>query len=218
MAVEGIEIYNESTYVEFHLLLCELLFRFKDSLERLCNLKGESPTVEKILEHLIRVRIMGHYLKTMARSAAIETHLQSISNSLIVDINKSWMPPKPEEVNDTDFVDFQCFKPFSIQKGKTILPWESYRDWLMLMIHYFDAAEVLGDFASKLKIEPDAAISITILTPLLSNKWMLPWTELLENKHFFPVLPAVSSGRELIEFLNNQVEPLSNFAFFFISS
>ena len=85
----------------------------------------------------------------------------------------------------------------------------------MLMIHYFDAAEVLGDFAPKLKIEPDAAISITILTPLLSNKWMLPWTELLENKHFFPVLPAVSSGRELIEFLNNPVKPPSNLALFY---
>ena len=117
---------------------------------------------------------MRHYLKTMARSAAIETHLQSISNSLIVDINKLWMPPKPEEVDDTDFVDFQRFKPFSIQKGKPILPWESYRDWLMLMIHYFDAAEVLGGFALKLKIEPDAAISITILTPPLSNRWVIP--------------------------------------------
>ena len=111
-AVEGIKICNESTYVEFHLLLCELLFRLKDSLERLRNLKGESLTVEEILEHLIRVQVMGHYLKTMARSAAIETHLQSISNSLIVDINKLWMPPKPEEVNDTYFVDFQRFKPF----------------------------------------------------------------------------------------------------------
>ena len=78
------------------------------------RVKGESPTVKEILEHLIRVWVMGHYLKTMARSAAIETHLQSISNSLIVDIDKSWMPHKPKEVDDTDFVDFQCFKPFSI--------------------------------------------------------------------------------------------------------
>ena len=85
----------------------------------------------------------------------------------------------------------------------------------MLMIHYFDAAEVLGGFALKLKIEPDAAISITILTPPLSNRWMIPWTELLENKHLFPVLPVVFSGRDLIEFLNNQVEPLSNLAFFY---
>ena len=85
----------------------------------------------------------------------------------------------------------------------------------MLMVHYFDAAEVLHVFASKLKIEPDAAISITILTPPLSNKRMLPWTELLKNERFFPALPAVSSGRELIEFLNNQVEPLSNLAFFY---
>ena len=29
------------------------------------------------------------------------------------------------------------------------------------------------------------------------------------------MLPAVSSGRELIEFLNNQVEPLSNLTFFY---
>ena len=85
----------------------------------------------------------------------------------------------------------------------------------MLMIHYFDATEVLGDFASKLKIKPDTAISITILTPLLSNKWMLPWTELLKNKHLLPVLPAVSSGRGLIEFLNNPVKPPSNLTFFY---
>ena len=85
----------------------------------------------------------------------------------------------------------------------------------MLMVHYFDAAEVLNGFASKVKNEPDAAISITILTPPLSNKRMLPWTKLLENEHFFPALPVVSSGRELIEFLNNQVEPPSNLAFFY---
>ena len=114
-AVEGIEIYNENTYVEFHLLLCELLFWFKDSLERLHNLQGKSLTVERILMHLTRVRVLGCYLKTMARSAAIETHLQSISNILIVDTNKSWMPDLEfEEVEDTDFVDFHRFKPFSI--------------------------------------------------------------------------------------------------------
>ena len=83
------------------------------------------------------------------------------------------------------------------------------------MIHYFDAADIFDDFALKLKIEPNAAISITILTPLLSNKQMLPWTELLKNERLFPVLPVVSSGRELIEFLNNQVKPLSNLAFFY---
>ena len=37
------------------------------------------------------------------------------------------------------------------------------------------------------------------------------------EERFFPALPAVSSGRELIEFLNlnNQVEPPSNLAFFY---
>ena len=56
----------------------------------------------------------------------------------------------------------------------------------MLMVHYFDAAEVLNVFASKLKIESDAAISITILTPPLSNKRMLSWTELLKKRALLP--------------------------------
>ena len=38
---------------------------------------------------------------------------------------------------------------------------------------------------------------------------------MLENKRLFPALPAVSSGRELIEFLNNSVKPPSNLAFFY---
>ena len=56
----------------------------------------------------------------------------------------------------------------------------------MLMVHYFDATEVLNVFALKLKIEPDAAISITILTPPLSNKQMLSWTELLKKQALLP--------------------------------
>ena len=44
---------------------------------------------------------------------------------------------------------------------------------------------------------------------------MLPWTKLLENKRLFPALPAVSSGRNLIEFLDNPVEVPSNLAFFY---
>ena len=85
----------------------------------------------------------------------------------------------------------------------------------MLMIHYFNAAEVLGGFALKPKIEPNTAISITILTPPLSNRQMTPWTKLLENEHLFSALPAVSSGRDLIEFLNNPVEVLSNLISFY---
>ena len=88
----------------------------------------------------------------------------------------------------------------------------------MLMIHYFDATEVLGGFASKPKIKPNAAISIMVLTPLLSNRQMIPWTELPENERLFPAIPVVSSGRDLIEFLNNPVninEVLSNIISFY---
>ena len=40
-------------------------------------------------------------------------------------------------------------------------------------------------------------------------------TKLLENECLFPALPAVSSGRDLIEFLNNPVEVPSNLVSFY---
>ena len=49
-ALEGIEIYNENTYVEFHLLLCKLLYQFNHSLGRLHDLQGKSPTVVKAID------------------------------------------------------------------------------------------------------------------------------------------------------------------------
>ena len=90
-----------------------------------------------------------------------------------------------------------------MRKGKALLPWESYRDWLRLMVHYFDAAKVLTSFFMSLELchLPMPTISIMILSPPLPDHEMLTWTKLLGTEHFFPTVPGRLSGKDFIEFL-----------------
>lgn len=202
--LQPIEIYNESTYMEFHLLLCELLSNFHISLEELvvlqCDMKANGKyDLETILKALKKVRVFRHYLRTMVTSSAIEMHLQVIQNLLVVDTRKSWTGP-PEDIEA-----FQHLKPFSYCKGKIVLPWESYRDWLKLMVHYFDATQVLAAHIAPLECTFDT-ISITILSPPLPDKQMLPWTDLLENERYFPTLTGYPSGNDFITFLKTSCQ------------
>lgn len=192
------EIYNTSTYMEFHLLLCELITRFRESLERLQDLGALKREVkfEDLLQYLQQVYVFGYYLGTMVRSSAIEIHLQTIACHLVVDFEKPWTPEGEEDT------DFQHLKPYSMRNGKILLPWESYRDWLKLMLHYFDAAQVLLTHVNS--CDPHIpAISITIITPPVPDDQMLPWTTLLEDESFFPTRDGEHSGKDFIEFLKN---------------
>ena len=156
--------------------------------------------LKEMLEALKQVEVFGRYLKMMVRSSAIETHLQTIAQFLVVDTKKLWTF-EPEE--DVDFADFHPLNPYSMHKGKALLPWELYRDWLRLMVHYFDAAKVFTSFFGSLELchLPMPTISITILSPPLPDHKMLTWTELLGTERFFPIVPGGLSGKDFIEFL-----------------
>jgi hypothetical protein len=211
------EIYDENTCIEFHLLLCELLYRFKGSLDivmrkraeknpksqgvlnSLGSVKQERGEEGEVLKALKRVRIVGHFLKTMVTSSIMEAHLLSIANFLVFDPRKSWTPG-PEDSEDTDLAEFEYLKPFSMRRGRVVLLWESYRDWLTLLVHYFVAAEELALYVKNFGSDVEA-ISISILSPPQSSKSGLPWTKLLENERFFPTVLGQPSGKEFVDFL-----------------
>jgi hypothetical protein len=194
-------IYNDKTRNEFHLLLFELLSNYKAALAHLGDIQHDGKfDLSEILKALGRVRTFGRYLRTMVRSSAIETHLESINSFLVVDTRKSWT--EPDDLDDADFSDFQGLKPCSMRKGKMLLPWESYRDWLILMVHYFDAADVIVQHIKQLNINR-VCFSITIVTPTHPDKVFLPWSELLENEFLFPTVPGQSSGKEFVRFFSS---------------
>jgi len=198
-------IYNKNTCLEFHLLLCKLLKGFEDSLSCLQALQASAERDSaKTYKALNRVNAFGSYLRIMVRSFAIEAHLEAIAHLLVVDTRKTWMP-EPEEDAEADFSDFQRLKPYSLRKGVPLLPWQSYRDWLKLIVHYFDAGHVLTKYVCSLGLDHrDSSwdITISILTPPLPDKTMITWIELLSSELFFPTPPGGSSGTDLIDFLS----------------
>ena len=205
----AVEIYNKDTYMEFHFLLCEILTSFCASLMELQSVKKDVAVkfdLKKSLTALKKVMIFGTYLKIMVRSSAIETHLQSIAHLLVVDARKLWTPSEAGAEEDTDIADFQCLKPYSMRKGKPLLPWQSYRDWLQLMVHYFDSATILDSFIKELgsSFTPDT-FSITILTPPgpSPDKEMLSWTKLLKTEYFAQTPPGEMSGKGFIKVLGD---------------
>jgi hypothetical protein len=205
---QPIEIYNESTCMEFHLLLCELLSKFEKSLQKLKKLqRGEKRELEAILDGLRDTEVYAFFLRVMVGSFAIEIHLQTIAHLLVVDNRKSWTPEFDSEEmldEDTDLADFQPLKPYSMRKGKQLLPWESYRDWLRLMVHYFDAADLLMTHVKPFEELPPLKASITILSPPYPDDLMLSWTKLLEDERFFPTPQAGElSGKDFIKFLTD---------------
>lgn len=150
----------------------------------------------------MKVHNYGYYLRMMARTTMMETHLQNIAPHLVVDTRKLWKSNSEEDPHaDTNLTDLQRLMPYSVRKRNPLLPWQSYRDWLMLMVHYFDAADILLNHLRK-SINP-GAFSITLLSPPAPVKEMLPWTDLLKNEHFFPTLPNESSGEDFITFLKS---------------
>lgn len=103
--------------------------------------------------------------------------------------------------SEEDFEEFKTLQPYSMRKGIPLTVWRSYRDWLRLMVHYFDAADILATYVKELKgSQPNPEISITIITPPHPDKKMLSFTELLESERFFPRVPNEPTGRELAEY------------------
>ena len=198
--VQPIEIYNKDTYMEFHLLLCELLSKFGISLIELGSVQKAKGGLGEILKALKKVRVFGLLLRTMVTGSAIDKHLQCIASLLVVDSRKMWTP-EPGGSEEADFTEFHRLKPWSIRKGKTLFPWESYRDWLRLMIRNIDTPQVLVAYATGWESQPPNPLSITILSPPLPGDEMLPWIKLLETERYFPTRPGEPSGKDFISFL-----------------
>jgi hypothetical protein len=194
------EVYNNDTYMEFHELLCELLRCFDGSLTVLVDLKTHD--VEKIRQALSDVRNYGDLLGSMVRGSAIEKHLRTIAPFLdthwggvdkeVVGVGEEGIDEEGvvdkegvdvDQDDDEGEIEFDVLKPYTICRGKLLQPWESYRDWLMLQIIYFDAIQTTTRYVSSF---PSFELSIKILTPSLPSTEMLPWGDLLTSDRYFP--------------------------------
>jgi hypothetical protein len=203
------KLYNKDTYMEFHKLLCDLLNGYHQSLKALENLQKRlkeplnKDDVKDILTHLVTVRAAGESLRAIVRGAAIEKHLKTIAHLLEVGNGKPSGTTTEEDTEED--TEFEVLRPYTLHRGQRLLPWQSYKDWLRLMIIYFDAVQILDKHANS-----SIDISIKILAPSLPDQKMLRWEELLRHKVYFPELiaegPEQTSAETLISFLTSNFD------------
>ncbi len=67
-------------------------------------------------------------------------HLQNIAHLLEVNVGKLW--PMSDESEEELNIEFHALKLYSMHCGQ-LLPWQSYHNWLRLMVLNFDSIPLM---------------------------------------------------------------------------
>ncbi len=188
------EAYTECTQEEFHAFFCGFLEQFDTSLNTLANYPDSRETYQDLLE---KATIAGFGLLLLAGSAAIEKHMQSIGVEL-GDHRRNKANDGATARNDKEEEDEDLL---SVQPTDEAPLWQSYVDWLKLMVVHFNASHILSKYVGGQTFQCDR-IAIKILAPPTPDDIILPWHCLLDSEHF-PVSTGgdAPSNATIVEFL-----------------
>lgn len=195
-------LYTKNTCWEFHQLLVKLLESFKEAVEGLSTSRGKPAKREAgspgFQEHLKKAISYGYALLRLAQGSAISKHLKNLSPSLTDHRRQGREIPTmakedSEAMDSTMTDDDQDMDLLHIQPDdQPQSVWKSYLEWLMLILAYFNAVEILVQFVGS--PHHDAlSISIKILISPRVGQDKLKWKELLKNPKYFPDGPEMNN-------------------------
>jgi hypothetical protein len=208
-------LYTQDTCVEFHNLLMELLLCFQSSLGALresyrknSTLTVSAPSCQDIKDNVECVVIYGYALHRLTKGAALPMHLKNIAH-LLRSLNlgrKITMPtPAPGEEQEEPDEELKAVQPFVLVNGIETPVWQSYLDWLRLMVAHFDATDILITYVKGPSFIHHA-ISIQVLVAPPVDQRLLTLKELLDDPTLFPTMTESQANipnAEILEFLNN---------------
>ena len=135
--------YNQDTYMEYHLILSNLLKKFRLALDVLYELKDPHEKAFKdTVDGIVQV---GDALQTMVGGSIIEVHMKVITiahdkfHHITQDVNKEMESEEMEQ-------DEELYKISS-----TLPMWQAYSEWLKIMVVHFDAMHVLISFQERVR-------------------------------------------------------------------
>ena len=170
-----ITAYNQDTYMEYHLILSNLLEKFRLALDVLYEL--EDPHEKAFNDTMDGIVQMGDALQTMVGGSIIEVHMKVItiahdkSCRIMRDVNKETESKETEQ-------DEELYKISSM-----LLTWQAYSEWLKLMVVHFDAVHILISFQERVQ----KPITIKVISTPQPDKSLMPWKKLLENERTSPI-------------------------------
>ena len=170
---DPIQAYNEDTYIEYHLLLVELLRLFRESLVDLDNLENTQWHKKQFNDIVWYVTATGDALQAMAGGNIIKMHMKVIAAS-----HDTRNAIQDEEILDDDGQRdqelYEIINTFPIS--------QAYCNWLKLMVVHFDAVRILITYIERFE-RPKVTIKV-VITPNPDNA-QLSWKELLGNEKYF---------------------------------
>ena len=215
-ANEDFQLYNENTCKEFHSLFLDILKRFETSLSDL-TLPASARTHEQFQQSVKKVLLAGVGLQKLTAGAALPMHLRTIEAKLDDPRRADMSMPRPrrnadkdgEQGEEQDELDeeLQAVQPSAIRvkenKPDPVPLWKSYRNWLKLMVIYFDSANTLVNYVGRPTFHQQR-LSLQILAAPSTDKALLPWQELFTDSTLFPTGNEADSttNDEILEFLN----------------
>ena len=128
-STDPIDFYNEDTYIEYHLLLVELLRLFKESLVDLDNLENTQWHGKQFTDTVWYVTATGDALQAMAGGNIIKIHMKLIAAA----------HDGPGNAIRDDEMDDDCqperdHDPELYEINNTFLISQAYCNWLKLMV------------------------------------------------------------------------------------
>ena len=178
------QLYNKETFIEFHLLLSELLGRFSGGLKALHNSRAE-PDTDKVIKMLNSIALLGSLLQSMIKGAAIKKHLQVIENFLPDRPNGTKTEghdkgndkgnDKGDDEGDKD--NKEGSKPEA--EARPLPRWKRCSKSLELLVTHFDSAQVLIGFFKP--FGPNLNIDIKVLSQPLPDRELFIWQDLLKE-------------------------------------
>jgi len=173
----SLPIYNASTCNEYHQVLCTLLRGLRDGL---ASLKQFQPSQgHTLLEQLIDdVLFYSMILHSMVYGSWMETHLQEIADLLITSHSRSASNTNNTgEIEDIEGEDteLRSIQPSTVQGDRPLPVWEAFRDWLRLIVSYFEAGSIVSNYVN---IYGPESMSIKVIGILHQGQDMLSWMDL----------------------------------------
>ena len=161
--------YNEDTYMEYHMLLWDLLDSFKMSLDHLNNIKD--PHAKNFDAYMNCVMVLGNALQSMSRGHVVEMHMKVILSN-----NSSFVRTMHNVNRDTE-LDEEIY-----WIGSAHPPWRAFCEWLKLMLVHFDAVNIL---TAHVKSHQISEVTIKVISVPYPDENLLEWRKLLKNKRYF---------------------------------
>jgi hypothetical protein len=195
--IDTFELFNDTTYQEYHLLFNTLLNGYKESVDQIAD---KAKNGESFGDDLNSAAQTGHALLTMVKGRAFYLFLSTAKFKLSSeerDVQEESNADAEERERDRNVTTL--WDPLREPNTATTALWKPFKAWIMLMLVQLDAADALCAFAKQQELS-NAELDVKIVYSSLVSDETIPLENLLAEL-YIPGTPDDPKNEKLYHFV-----------------